>query len=211
MDLQVSGDIAVLIGLLLLPGIGAVLVRDALAETSGRDVKKTMVYAAIYDVIIYCGLLALSFAGLTPYPTDQPFEPLTIAAAAALAVVLGTITGSLWWRKSWQGFAFRHGLSKKGIANTWVDAFQAAEEEESWVLVHLKDGRMLLGVPKYYSSSGKDASVYLTCGAVNHEPVTIYSANQPPIQHKGPGVVITPAAGITLVEFLAGEPPQAKE
>lgn len=196
-----------LVGLALLPGVIAVLVRDGFAETSNRGAKRLLILAAVYDVPIFLGLLCLHPLGITAYPNGQPFNWFTLVAAIMLAIALGALTGSLWWRKTWQSILFHAGLSRKGIANTWVDSFQDAEKNEAWALVHLKDGRRVFGVPRYYSSSADKPSLYLTRGALQGEPVTIYDASGKRMaEHDGPGVLIGPAAEITLVEFVAGKP-----
>ncbi len=208
-DLQLSGTAAILAGLALLPGLIAVLIRDALLETGERDVKRLLVSAAVYDAVIFCALLALQPLGMTPFPIKTSFNPMTIPVAVALALLLGALTGAAWLRKLWQALLFRSRWSKKGTVNTWVDAFQHAEEAGAWALVHLKDGRRIMGVPKYYSASGTQTSIYLVRGPIGGEPVTIYAAgSMVKSAHDGPGILITPSAEVALVEFLDGRKPE---
>jgi len=204
-NLQLSGAWTVLAALVLLPGIIAALIRDALVETETRSVQRTFVNAAIFDVGIYVWLLVFSPLGLTSYPSSEPFNIMTAVAAFILAVVFGVVTGAGSSQGIWQRILFKLGWTKKGPKNTWVDGFQRAEEAGAWAYVYLKDGRRVLGVPKYYSANGDRTSVFLVRGAEGKEPVTIYDKDgQNPIPQNGPGVLITPAAEITLLAFLDG-------
>ncbi len=204
-NLEITGAGAVLAALVLLPGIFAVLIRDTLVETETRSVQRMFVNAAIFDVLIYVCLLALSPLGLTSYPSSEPFNIMTVVVAFILAVVLGGVAGAGSSQGIWQRILFKLSLTKKGPKNTWVDGFQRAEEAEAWAYVYLKDGRRVLGVPKYYSANGDRTSVFLVRGAEGKEPVLIYDKDGlNPIPQNGPGVLITPAAEITLLAFLDG-------
>jgi len=205
-NLEISGAGAVLAALVLLPGIFAVLIRDMLVETETRSVQRTFVNAAIFDVLIYVCLLALSPLGLTSYPSSEPFNIMTVVVAFILAVGFGVVSGAGSSQGIWQRILFKLGWTKKGPKNTWVDGFQQAEEAEAWAYVYLKDGRRVFGVPKYCSADGDRTSVFLVRGTKGKEPVTIYDKDgQNPIQLNGPGVLITPAAEITLLAFLDGQ------
>lgn len=205
-NLQFSGASAVLATLVLLPGIIASLIRDALVETETRSVQRTFVNAAIFDVVIYVCLLAFSPLGLTSYPSNQPFNIMTAVVAFVLAVVFGVVAGAGSSQGIWQQILFKFGWTKKGPKNTWVDGFQLAEEAEAWAYVYLRDGRRVFGVPKYCSSNRDRTSVFLVRGVEGNEPVTIYDRHgQNPIPQNGPGVLITPAAEITLIAFLDGQ------
>jgi len=205
-NLQLSGADAFLAMLVLLPGVISALIRDALVETETRSVQRTFVNAAIFDVMIYVCLLVFSPLGLTPYPSSKPFNIVTVAVAFILAVALGVVAGAASSQGIWQRILFKLGLTKKGPKNTWVDDFQQAEEAEAWAYVYLRDGRRVFGVPKYCSSNGDRTSVFLARGAEGNEPVLIYDKDgRNPIPQNGPGVLITPAAGITLIAFLDGQ------
>ena len=201
--LELSGVWAVLAGLVLLPGVVAVLIRDSLVETEPRGIQHLFVNAAIFDVGIYLCLLVFSPLGLTPYPVASPFNIMTAVAAFLFAVFLGAVSGIGSSRGVWQRILFSLKWTKKGPKNAWVDGFQGAEEAGAWAYVHLKDGRKVLGMPKYYSANGEKAAVYLIRGPKNKEPVKIYDQQgKNPIPQPGPGVLITPAAEITLISFL---------
>ena len=205
-NLQLSGAGAILAALVLLPGILASYIRDALVETKTRSVQRTFVNAAIFDVVIYVCLLVFSPLGLTSYPSNKPFNIMTVVVALILAVVLGVAAGAASSRGTWQRILFKLGLTKKGPKNTWVDGFQRAEETGAWAYVYLKDGRRVFGVAKYYSSNRDRTSLFLARGAEGKQPVMIYDKDgQNPIPQNGPGVLITPAAEIILVAFLDGQ------
>lgn len=202
-DLQVSGDLAVLIGLALLPGAIAVLIRNRLGAVKNLGSWLFMIHAAVFDIPIFLALLAMRGWGLTPIPTGGDFNWVTLVAAGMLAVFLGVVTGRWAAQGTLQRILFKFGWTKKGVTNAWVDAFQYAEQEGAWAYVHLKDGRRVLGAPKYYSSDSELTTVFLSRGLKKNEPVLIYDQEGlNAIPQPGSGVLITPAAEITLVSFL---------
>ena len=42
-----------------------------------------------------------------------------------------------------------------------IDAFENSEEEKRYVLVHLNDGRLIQGYPKYFSTNQDEERIYL--------------------------------------------------
>jgi hypothetical protein len=206
-DLQLSGDTALLVGIVLLPGAIAVFVRNYLGKAKELGAWLFMIHAAVFDIPIFIALLAMRPWGLTPIPTGGDFNWMTLVAAGMLAVFLGAVTGRWAAQGTWQEVLFKLGWTKKGKLNAWVDGFQCAEKEGAWAYVHLRDGRRLLGAPKYFSSDSESTTVFLVRGPTNGEPVQIFDKDgQNPIPQTGPGVLITPAAKITLVSFL--DPPE---
>jgi len=206
-DLQLSGDIALLVGIALLPGAIAVLVRNRLGGVKELGAWLFMIHAAVFDIPVFLALLAMRPWGLTPISTGGDFKWVTLVAAGMLAVFFGAVTGRWAAQGTWQKILFKLGWTKKGKLNAWVDAFQYAEKEDAWAYVYLRDGRRLLGAPKYYSSDSESTTVFLVRGPTSGEPVQIFDKNgQNPIPQTGSGVLITPAAEITLVSFL--DPPE---
>lgn len=206
-DLRLSGDIALLVGIALLPGAIAVLVRNRLGGVKELGAWLFMIDAAVFDIPIFLALLAMRPWGLTPISAGGDFKWVTLVAAGMLAVFFGVVTGRWSAQGTWQKILFKLGWTKKGVLNAWVDAFQYAEKEDAWAYVHLRDGRRLLGAPKYYSADGESTTVFLVRGPTSGEPVQIFDKNgQNPIPQTGSGVLITPAAEITLVSFL--DPPE---
>lgn len=203
--IEVTGGWAVVAALVLLPGLLAALIRDGLSETKAATARQLFISAMIFDFVIYIALLGLSPLGVTAYPSGHPFSIMTVVAAFLLAVAIGVVAGVCSSRGVWQRLFFRWGWTKKGPTNTWMDAFQLAERRGAWAYVHLKDGRRILGLPKYYSTDSSNPELFLMAGLEGDEPVEFYAGEGAnPVRVQGPGVLITPNAEISLVCFLDG-------
>ncbi len=202
-DFQLSGGLALLAGLALLPGAIAILIRNRLGGIADLDRWLFVVHAAVFDAAIFVALLFMRPLGLTPLPIRTEFNWLTLVAAGLLALFFGLVTGIWATRGTWQKILYRLGWTKKGKRTAWVDGFQLAEREGAWAYVHLKDGRRVLGAPKFYSDEGEKTTIFLVRGSKNGEPVRIYDKDgKNPVPQNGPGVLITPAAEVPLVSFL---------
>jgi|GEM_PF-3794816 len=184
--------------LVLLPGVLAMKLRDAITGTGKREFKESLLSAAMYVMVVYglLGLLSLVEAlKLTPLPWVDDFNPWTIAAVAAIALFVGAVIGIADEFRVLQKLALKLGLSHRGWRNAWADAFDDARG--SWVNVCLADGREIDGWAKFYSSDGKAPLIYI-------KEATILSADKRNAATvEGPGVLVTPNAGVTLVQFLA--------
>jgi len=194
-------DITWFVLLILLPGVLAMKVHDALTGTGKRELKESLLSSAIYVMVVYglLGLLSLVKAwNLTPIPLDGDFNPWTIAAVVGLSCAVGGTAGIADERQWLQRAARRLGFSYRGWRNTWADAF--ADAKGSWVNVCLSDGREIDGWARFYSSDGKAPMIYL-------KEASILSADKrscTPV--KGPGILVTPNAKISLVQFLDPAP-----
>jgi len=202
-ELQLSEGLALIVGVLLLPGAIAILIRNRIGGVGRLDKWLFLIHAAVFDVGIFLFLLVLKPLGLTPLPTDSDFNWITLVAAGLTAVFFGIVTGIWAARGTWQRILNRLGVSKRTKSNAWVDAFQLAEKEGAWAYVHLGDGRRVLGAPKFYSGDGESTTVFLVRSPKTGEPVKIYDkSGKNPVKQPGLGVLITPAAQIPLVSFL---------
>ena len=194
-------DVTWFVLLILLPGVLAMKIRDAVTGTRKREFKESLLSSAMYVMVVYGLLGALSLVkiwGRTPIPLGETFNSWTIAAVVLIACAVGAIAGIAdeyqWLRKP----ARRLGLSHRGWRNTWADAF--ADASGSWVNVCLSDGREIDGWAKFYSSDGKVPMIYLK------EASMLSADKQTCAEVKGPGVLITPNAKISLVQFLGPHP-----
>lgn len=78
--------------------------------------------------------------------------------------------------------------------STWIDVF---EEEKRYILVHLKDGRMIQGYPKYYSTNDDEERVYLTNAKWFEDDGSFIECSS------SSGILIN--GNIELIEFLLNE------
>jgi hypothetical protein len=212
-----SGDAVLLALILLLPGLLALRIRDAITETKTREFKESLLCGAMYVVVVYGILVALSFAkrlGLTPMPIGKGivFNPWTVLAVFLIACLIGLVAGIVDEKRLIQKAAIRIGLSSKGWRNSWVDAFR--DSKRCWACVYLKDGTRIQGWSLYQSASSELPTVFLARGDREYggEPVYLWPPNvEKPIPIEGPGILITPAAEISLVAFLDGLSPQKNQ
>lgn len=207
--LSLPGADALIAALLLLPGLLALRIRDAMTETETRDYKNTIMSALLYVVVVY-GIVALLALvepwHLTPLPTDPRFNPWTFLAMFCVAVSVGFLAGLIDNKRWVQSAALALDLSDKTWRNAWVDAFKDAERK--WVCVYLKDGSRVVGWVKYHSASAEQPTLYVARGPVqSHHAPALYipAGTDEPTPIEGPGILLPPSAGITLVAFLDGE------
>lgn len=197
-------DITWFVLLLLLPGAMAMKLRDAITGEGKRGFNDALLSASMYVLVVYGLVVLLSLArplGLTPVPIGTRFNPWTIAAVVGISLVVGFVAGIVDERRWLLKLVSRFKLSRRGWRNTWADSFLLSSKQ--WVNVHLADGRQIDGWAQYYSGDAKRPSIYVARGSNPGEEVTILSPDgQKETSIPGLGVLITPEAKITLVQFL---------
>ena len=199
------------IAALLLPGFLALRIRDGLASSRARKVSEAWLPALLFDLPIYLILLAVSQVerfGLTPTLESSGFNPMTLLAALLIAIVVGIIAGLLDEKRVIRTAMIWLKLSRKGWRNAWADSFLHTRGSNANIV--LKDGTQLYGWARYFSSDAKDCTVFLARNEKCGEAVSIKLPTGEEFDIDGPGVLITPEAGISLVEFVdpvAADPP----
>jgi len=200
-------EVSWLVLLLLLPGIIALKFHDAITGTGRREFKHLLVSAALYVLVVYGVVFLLSLAGplnLTPIPLGVEFNPWTIAWVLGVAVSVGWVAGLADEHRWLLRAVKRLGASRRGWRGTWVDSFLLRGRKQ-WACVYLKDGTRILGWPQHFSSPEEENVLFIARGKHASEPVRIWPPDRDqsyPID--GPGVLVAPAAEVSLVAFLEG-------
>lgn len=202
-DLPITTALAIL--MLLLPGFLALRIRDGIAETRKRSANEAWLPALLFDLPIYLILLGIAKVktfGLTPTLSGKDFNPMTVLAALAIAVAVGVIVGVLDEKRIIRSFLVVTGISRKGWRNAWADSFRAARG--CYANVRLKDGTELYGWPKFYSAGPESCMIFLARRGPQRDQVSIRQPGEKAkeFEIEGPGVLITPEAEITFVEFV---------
>jgi hypothetical protein len=196
----------------LLPGFVTAKVRDFFLpprRTEPFDRRFDVVALAVVNYVV-----AVSWVIVVRWAADGwTMEPLTsivrttlepgFAGAIALyalsitSVLLGLVIGLVAAGDLHYRLAQRIGLTNRtGREDVWQDVF--ADVSNGWHLVHLADGRRILGVARYYSDRGDQPSVY-----VRHAAWVRDDGSNVPIG--GDGILIGEAARIQCIEFLEGD------
>lgn len=196
----------------LLPGFLAAKVRDLITERSvsgsfSTDIVRAMVYWL--PILLVLWLVSLLFMpGLEPLPTSGALSPTSLVAALIAAVLVGGLFGIVGERRFVQKALKKLRVSKKTWKSPWLDAFQDAEDSESWAVVTLGDGTRFMGWAKYVSDFGNEPTVYLSRAPKREAetPVKIMPHgsdewNEVP----GIGVLLPPSAEIRHIDFLTGQ------
>jgi len=191
------------IAVILLPGFLALRIRDALIATKPRPVKDAWLPALLFDLPIFLILLGVAQVkafNLTPTLVEESFNPMTILAALLIAGMIGLVAGGVEESGWLVGLASKLKITRKSWRSTWASGFREAEGRYANVV--LRDGTQLYGWAKHYSATSAPGTLFLARGGPANDPVSILSPSGEEIDVDGPGVLIAPAAGITLVEFV---------
>lgn len=206
-------SVNVLFFLALVPGFIAAKVRDWITERSvNTTLANDAIRALLYWIPIFSILWLLSklkFTNITAFPLNGDFKVSTFIAAMLIAVLVGLFAGVMGETRIAQRIASRLRISRKTWKTPWASAFWDAENQDSnpcWAMVWLKDGTRLMGFAKYYSDSGKDATIYLARDPKYSQNVRIMHPGMKNMTDiPGIGVLIPPSAEISHVDFLPGQ------
>ncbi len=195
----------------LLPGFVTAKVRDFFLPPRRVDTFdrwfEVVTLAVINYLVSVTGLLTWRWvtAGFDPGAATagiRTMPPWGISGAvflyllSASSLVLGAGLG--WLTAGDAHYRLARGLrltSRTGREDVWQDVF--SDVDRGWHLVHLADGRRVLGVARYFSDRGAEPSVYLQQASWIAE-----DGSTSPIS--GDGILVAEAARIQCVEFLAG-------
>lgn len=200
------------IAVLLLPGFLALRIRDGIASTKPRRPSESWLPALLFDLPIYLILLAVAQVerfGLTPTLEHAGFNPWTVLAALGIAVVVGLVAGLLDEKRVVRWVMIKARISRKGWRNAWADSFRAAQG--SYANVILKNGTEIYGWPKFFSAGADKNTVFIARGDKHPQPVSILQPGGREFEVEGPGVLITPQAEVTLVQFVDPAPLEEAE
>jgi len=181
--------------LILFPGFLSLLVKNGLITTKEKTGVDKIVEALAFNLLNYViyriDIYFLSLLGLCTNLTFNVIFILVIAMSNG--IIIAVILDKGWLYKF---------LSEKikitnltGRLAVWNDIF--SDYRGKWILIHLIDGRKIIGWPKYYSEEPNNKEIFLADAAWMKD-------NGEFIDVEGPGILITGNRTIELIEILEG-------
>jgi hypothetical protein len=179
--------------LILFPGFLSLLVKNGLITTKEKTGVDKIVEALAFNLLNYViykiDIYFLSLFGLCTTPTFNVIFILIIAISNG--IIIAVILDKGWLYKF---------LSEKikitnltGRLTVWNDIF--SDYRGKWILIHLIDGRKIIGWPKYYSEEPNNKEIFLADAAWMKD-------NGEFIDVEGSGILITGNRTIELIEIL---------
>lgn len=165
--------------LYLLPGLAGFFIYEYIAETTKREIFDKIVMAL--TLTLSSTLIANFVFGISFVP-DIPLDPKANAAVVLnsflksniliVTIISCSIGGLLAYLKN-AGIVYNFLRKIKvtrrtGMIDPWHQVFTTFRKE--WYIVKYKDGRELVGWPKYYSETGERKELFLA-DATWHLPV----------------------------------------
>ena len=194
---------------LLLPGYLALKVRDGLVEQQRRPAADAWLPALLLDLPVFMILLLVAKipgVGITPTLSAEGFEPVTILYALGVGILVGAVAGWIEGHRHVHKALQAVGATQKGWVSAWADGFLHAQDcGADWAIVHVKDGTRYFGRPEFVSVDGKESTIMLTRlvkkdGTI--DPVSVIGTDGVERAINGPGILLSPKAEITRVDFV---------
>ena len=200
---MLASIISLQIILMLFPGFLTLAIKNGLATTKEKTGVDKIVEAIAFSLVDYgVYLLISSSLGLSLIEVQIQKEVMqftglniqNIILILAIAILIGILVATLLER----GWLYKI-LGKlkitylTGRITVWNDVFSSYRK--IWVLVHLKDGRKIIGWPRYYSEDPIRRELFLTNAAWMADDGQFTDV-------EGEGILITEGCGIDLIEIL---------
>lgn len=199
---------------ILLPGLLAQRVAEALTPKEPRDTLSRIVGALVFIFPVYglywaIGYLLQLFFGITisRFPVE-PLGPtkLPIIHVGSTFLLLALATGwGLFWGWLLESGTLYKVLNRLGITHStgkdtaWEDAF-SERTYENYVRVYLKDGRVIAGYARYVSHPPHRREIFIE--SIPEFPATIIWPDGEIYRTSGVGFLITDEDQIEMVEFV---------
>jgi len=189
---------------MLFPGFLTLAIKNGLTtikEKAGVDKIVEAIAFSLVDYGIY--LLISSPLGLSLIKVQIQKEAVqftglniqNIILILAIAILIGILFGTF-LERGWLYKILRDKLKityLTGRIAVWNDVFSSYRK--IWVLVHLRDGRKIIGWPKYYSDDPLRRELFLANAAWMADDGQFTDV-------EGEGILITEGCGIDLIEVL---------
>lgn len=189
--------------LMLFPGFLTMAIKNGLLATKDKTGVDKIVEAIAFSLVDYgVYVLISSSLGLSLIKVQIQKEAVqligfniqNIILILAIAILIGVLVAILLER----GWLYKILRTLKityltGRITVWNDVF--SNYREIWVLVHLKDGRKIIGWPKYYSEVSTRRELFLADAAWVSDDGKL-------VDIEGDGILITEDCGIDLIEVL---------
>lgn len=193
--------------LLLLPGFVTLKVREELTVVAKSSDVSRLVDALLFSLYNYAAYFSLArlfrmsvtVLGVKADPNgadlqlivpNLPAIFLMIGVAVALGVFMGVGTERDWFHRLKTGLKL---TTRQARIDLWAEAFYQARGR--WVLVHLDDGRRIIGWPYMYSDEPDVRQLCLKDARMREPDGKEYDV-------AGPWILVTEVSKIKLIEFL---------
>lgn len=189
--------------LMLLPGFLTLAIKNGLFATKDKAGVDKIVEAIAFSLVDYGVYVLISTSlGLSLIRVQIQKEAVqltglniqNILLILAIAILIGVLVATLlergWLYKILRKLKITYLTGRIAV---WNDVFSSYRK--IWVLVHLKDGRKVIGWPKYYSEVSTRRELFLAEAAWMTDDGKF-------INVEGEGILITEGCGIDLVEIL---------
>jgi hypothetical protein len=179
--------------LLLFPGFLTLLIKNGLCTTKDKKDIDKIIEALAYNLLNYTVyriyIFLLSQLGIS---NNILIETITIFIISLSTGILIAFVIN----KGWVYTLLREKIkitNFTGRVSVWNDIF--LDFRGKWLLVHLQDGRKLIGWPDYYSEDTKEKELFLSDAAWMDEDGS-------KVNITGPGIYINGNKVIELIEIL---------
>jgi hypothetical protein len=194
--------------LFLLPGFVTLKVREALtvvAKLSDLSRAVDALLFSLYNYAVYFtlarlfGLKQVAFLGVKADERGADLQLvapnlaaifLMIGVAVVMGVFIGVGTERDWFHRLKRGLRL---TNRQARIDLWAEAFY--QSRGRWVLVHLEDGRKIIGWPYLYSDEPDRRQLCLKDARVREADGGEYDV-------AGPWILLTEASKVKLIEFL---------
>lgn len=188
----------------LLPGFLSERLADALTIRPQRSAAMEVVEALIFSLLIYLLYSIVGFVvGLPPIVSLVGAVgtitasgrsiwgvAVLVAGALVLAAAQSVVINFGWF--DW--FAYKTGLTNRlTTRSVWLDTFNRFQGV--WIRVHLESGERIVGWPRFYSEDTSTPELFLADSYIE-------GTNGAVTDIDGPGILLTPAAKIAMIELL---------
>ena len=189
--------------LMLFPGFLTMAIKNGLLATKDKTGVDKIVEAIAFSLVDYgVYVLTSSSLGLSLIKVQIQKEAVqlidfniqNIILILAIAILIGVLVATLLER----GWLYKILRKLKityltGRITVWNDVFSSYRK--IWVLVHLKDGRKIIGWPRYYFGGSTRRELFLADAAWVPDDGKF-------VDVEGEGILITEGCGIDLIEVL---------
>lgn len=181
--------------LVLFPGFLTSIVKNGLIITKEKTGIDKIIEALAFNLLNYVIYrIGIYFLSLLELYTNITFDIIFILGiAVSNGIVIAVILDKGWLYKFLrEKIKVTHLTGRLAV---WNDIF--SDYRGKWILIHLIDGRKIIGWPKYYSEEPNKKEIFLADAAWMKD-------NGEFIDVEGPGILITGNRTIELIEILEG-------
>jgi hypothetical protein len=188
----------------LLPGFLSERLADAITVRPPRSAAIEVVEALIFSLLIYLVYSIVGFmVGLPPIVSLVGSADMIAVSGSSIWGIAVLVVGALVFAAAqaiivnyewFDWFAYRAGLTKRlTTRSVWLDTFGTFRGV--WIRVHLESGEKIVGWRRFYSENTSEPELFLADSYIERTTGAVTYID-------GPGILLTPAAKIAMIELL---------